>query len=344
MKRRFVSFIVIFFAICGVLAAQDLSGVLDSTVNYTAAAGEPPEHSFGFEQFANIRLRVRGERASFISAFNLIAVSGNHQENAADIELERLYFRVNGDHFDTEAGLMRIAFGYGQVWGPSDFLNPRNPLSHNARPSGVLGTTFSFYPTDSMELMLFAAAPKDHFNSDGGGFLPGLSLDQHWSRASLQSLYVYETPLAETEWGRHRFGLSLKADLELGFVADMLYTLNPASHNDIEGLSASAGFDYSFLEGDIYFLFEYLFNGSESATALGSGGFFTNSHYLNGTVSYRFNDYSSLTLSTIFCFDDLTFQPMARLDYELFQGFSLNLALSVPLDHVIVNAGVRMRF
>ncbi|MCL2792833.1 MAG: hypothetical protein FWD87_07055 [Spirochaetaceae bacterium] len=402
MKQGFAFFVIILFLISGsALFAQDLSGVLDSTVNYTAGAGGSQSHSFGLEQFANLRLRVRtGERATLISAFNLIAISGNYveaansmqalnqnplastpfaygQNYAAAIELERLYFRINSDLFDTEAGLLRMAFGYGQVWGPSDFLNPRNPLSHNARHRGVLGTTFSFYPADSMELMLFAAAPRDPFESDGSGFIiPGVALDQHWSRGSVQVLYAYETPrsfdttsnfpeapLAESKWGKHRFGLSIKADLELGFMFDALYTLNPGNADGIEGLSASAGFDYSFLDGDLYVLFEYLFNGSSSATAFGAGGFFLNHHYLYGAVLYKFNIFTSLTFSTVFCFDDLSFQPILRFDYEIFQGFSLNLTANVPFDQksirdgkvgelgpkksharAIVNAGARLRF
>ena len=130
---------------------------------------------------------------------------------AAGLELERLYFRINGDHIDTEAGLLRINFGYGQVWGSSDFLNPRNPLFPNARPRGVLGMDMSFYPADSLKLMAFAAAPKEPLEADGGGILPGLSVDQHWDRASVQVLYAYETPGTDLEWGIHCFGLSVKA-------------------------------------------------------------------------------------------------------------------------------------
>jgi hypothetical protein len=250
-----------------------------------------------------------------------------------------------------------------------DFLNPRNPLFENARPRGLLGINSSFYPSDSLKLMAFVAAPQDPLKSDGGGFVPGLSLDQHWDSASLQFLYAYETPwssyanpLAGSKWGLHRFGLSLKADMELGFVADVLYTLNPDKPDGIDGLSAGVGFDYSFLDGDLYMLFEYLFNGFSSVTAYRYGGFLTKHHYLSGTAQYRLNDYSSLALSALFCFDDLSFLPSLSLNYELYQGFTLNLSVNVPLDQhsisggkrgelgpdrmgaVMVNAGARLRF
>ena len=151
--KKYSLFILIFLFALGRSFAADWSGVLDSTVNYTLGTDETNEHSFGFEQYANLRLRIRTrERATFHAAFNLIAMSGNFavpavtsglavsgENYAAAMELERLFVRIAGDHIDTEAGLLRMNFGYGQVWGPSDFLNPRNPLAYNARPRGVLG-------------------------------------------------------------------------------------------------------------------------------------------------------------------------------------------------------------
>jgi hypothetical protein len=124
-----------------------------------------------------------------------------------------------------------------------------------------------------------------------------------------------------------------------------------------------AGFDYSFFSGDLYVLAEYLFNGKTSASALGFGGNWTNHHYLFASAVYRFNDFCSLTLASVFCFDDLSFSPFATVNYELFQGFSLNLTARIPLDQdglsggrigelgpesagarFILNAGVRLRF
>ena len=369
MKK--ICFIFVILVIVGGLAAQDWSGVLDGTVNYTAGAGDAEEHSFGLENYANLRLRVRTrERATFHAAFNLIAVSGNFlrtadmlggldqntslistpfvygQNYAAAMELERLYVRIVGEHVDTEAGLLRMNFGYGNVWASSDFLNPRNPLALNARPRGVLGFNSSFYPTDTLRLMAFAAAPKNPLESGGGGFIPGVLLDQHWNRASLQGLYAYETPLENiSPMGIHRFGLSLKADMELGFLVDALYTLNPETVKDdddfqvVHGLSMGAGFDYSFLGGDLYVLAEYLYNGSSSVSSFNQGGNWINNHFLYGSALYRFNDFFTMSLSTIFCFDDLSFQPILSADYEIFQGFSMNLNARLPMDQKTMNGG-----
>jgi hypothetical protein len=334
----------------------EFSGVLDSTINFTAGAGGA-DNSWGVEEYANLRLRTRaGEKGVFYAAFNVIALSGNYlgastalapgafitgSDYAAAIEPERLYFRYNGDSLDAEAGLLRLAFGYGQAWSSSDFLNPRNPLFPDARPRGVLGTGFSFYPSDELKILFFGAAPKDPRESGGGGFLPGFSFDRHWDRVSLQALYAYETPRGTLDWGLHRFGLSLKGDLELGLVADTLYTLDPASPDGLDGLSAGAGFDYSFLDGRFYLLAEYLFNGSASSTALGpenSAGF-SGEHFLYWMIRYGFNDYTSLSLSEIFSFTDCSFSPFLRLDYEIFQGLTLNLSARIPLDRTVFPGG-----
>ena len=379
----FAGFAVMLFA-----AEPELSGVFDSTVNYTAGDRDASDHSWGIEEFLNLRLRVRmGEKATFFSAFNFIAMAGNYFETAvlmeslnpnpyiistpliygenyaAAMELERLYFRLNGNYVDTEAGLLRMNFGYGQVWGSSDFLNPHNPLAINARPRGVLGVNASFYPVDSLKLMGFVAGPNNPLESEGGGIIPGLSLDQHWDRASLQALYAYETPLTGSSRGIHRFGLSVKADVVLGLVADALYTYNPDKPDGIDALSAGVGFDYSFYGGSHYAVVEYLFNGLSSSTAYGFGGTWQNRNYLYGTIMYMFNDFSNMSLSTVFCFDDLSFSPFVTLNYELFQGFSLSLTTRVCLDQkdfggskagelgpaspdarVIVNVGARLRF
>ncbi|MCL2007636.1 MAG: hypothetical protein FWG77_06070 [Treponema sp.] len=365
MKKSLL--IIIVFVISGGLFAQDWSGVSESSFNYVLSEANP-EHSFGFEQFTNLRLRVRTrDSVTFNGAFNLIAMSGNYalgpimtglaisgENYAAAMELERLFIRIAGEHIDTEAGLLRMNFGYGQVWGSSDFLNPRNPLAINARPRGVLGINSAFYPTDTLRLMAFAAAPKNPLEFQGGGIIPGIVLDQHWWNASLQAIYAYETVgFADDspELGLHRFGLSLKLDLVLGFVADALYVLDPDRNDGIDALSAGLGFDYSFLGGDLYVLAEYLYNGSSSISALGFGGYWMNNHYLYASAMYRFNDFFTMSLSTLMCFDDFAFQPIISADYELFQGFSLNLTARIPNSmegtgdtRFILNTGARLRF
>jgi hypothetical protein len=192
---------VCFFSYSLYAGEPELSGLLDSTVNVTGGAGGS-ENSWGIEEYANLRLKVGvGEKAAVYGAINLIALSGNYlvsarslglynsqspetaglgyspfiagENYAAAMELERLYFRINGDYLDVEAGLLRLAFGYDQVWGSSDFLNPRNPLFPEARPRGSLGASFTHYADSGYKLRLFGAAPEDSLESGGGGIVSG---------------------------------------------------------------------------------------------------------------------------------------------------------------------------
>jgi hypothetical protein len=340
----------------GALAAQefDFSGTLNSRLVGSAGAGA--DFSMGFETWANLRFQTKlRDYASFYGAVNLIAATGNiaaaavststayvSGENfAAALELERLYFRIRGEALQLDTGLLRIPLGYSLVWGPTDFLNPRSPLLPDARPRGVLGASFSAYPADTVKILAFAAAPKNPLTSDGGGYTIGVGAEKHWDKASLQGFYAYETPGGhESPWGAlglHRGGLSLKADIELGFVADALYTYDYEAETTIDGLAAAAGFDYSFFKGDLTLLSEYLYSGENSSTAESMG--LQRRHYIAMTAVYRINDYTRLNLTCMAGLEDISFLPILGVEYEPFQGMTLNLSCQVPLDRDLFSAG-----
>jgi hypothetical protein len=338
----------------------EFSGILDSTVTLGAGAGEGPDFFYGLEEYANLRMQAKlREGAAFYGALNLIAAAGGPAVTAAALgagnaaaypgfapssfaagenytaalEPERLYFRLNGEYLDFDGGLMRIAFGYGQVFGPSDFLNPKNPLVPDARPRAVLGGTLAAYPEDSFKLRLFGAAPRDSLSAEGGGGLAGISGDRHWDKASVQALYAFESPEDGSRLGIHRCGLSIKADFEAGLAADMLYTYNREDNTGIDGLSFSAGLDYSFWKGKWYILAEYLYNGASSSTSVQSSpAGFSREHFLYTALSWLYNDYTIFTLACLSGFSDLSFAPVLSAEYELFQGFTVRLSGRLPLD------------
>jgi len=360
MKKYFSLFLL--FLVCSILSAQmTVSGILDTTVSMNAGAGDAPAFSCGFEEYANIRFQSKlRERGTVYGAINLFAATGDYAEGlvmaganpvgdnfVSAIELERLYFRLNGEHTDLDCGLFRLPFGYGQVWGPSDFINPKNPLKPDARPRAIPGAALSWYPNDDLKILGFTAGPRDPFSQNAEGWLMGIASDRHWEKVSVQALYSYEMPqpAAETvetaalfppvssEYGVHRFGLSVKVDLEAGFVIDALYTYNHEEDADmIDGLSFSIGADYSLLGGDLIVLAEYLYNGKTSATALGYGGNFTNNNYLYTGLTYRFNDFTNMSAALISSLDDISFTPVLVLNHELFQGATLTFTAQVPLD------------
>lgn len=371
MKAALVLGMIIFLCVAGGEAfAQGLefSGFLDSKVGFAGAVGGRQPFAYDWEEYANLRMRASvGDRADFYGAVNLIAVAGSSAVNvtagsapsaftagenyAAAMELERLYFRIRGEALDADIGLLRLGFGYGQAFSPSDFLNPRNPLFPDARPRAVLGAALSAYPQDTLKILAFTVAPQNPLDSGGGGFIAGTSADKHWDRASVQFLYAYEAPRDGSPSGIHRSGLSLKADLELGFAADLLYTYNPEAGTGLGGLSADAGFDYSFLDGDFYVLAEYLYSGSASSTARNAENApgFSSRHNLCGTVLYHINDYTQINLTCLFGLEDVSVTPVITLDHDLIQGVTLTLSGQASLDKEEFNgfstaAKVRLRF
>ncbi|MCL1813463.1 MAG: outer membrane lipoprotein-sorting protein [Treponema sp.] len=222
--------------------------------------------------------------------------------------------------------------------------------------------TWSFSGTNrfpDMKFLVFAAAPKDPLTPGGDGARAGLSWDSHWQRASIQLLYCFESPASysafdpvypvdftrtlydEYPQGLHRAGFSFKADLELGFTAELLYTINPDKNTGINGLAASAGVDYSFYGGKLYLLAEYLFSGSKSAEAksaampLGHTG----SHYLYAGGTWKWSDFSSITLSCLANLEDISFIPLVFWQYEFIQSVVLSIRSYVPLDKDSFKAG-----
>ena len=370
MKFYKILLLVIFLAVNLQLTAQvSVSGVFDSTVSLGAGAGDAPAFNYGIEEYANIRMLARiRDRARFEGAINFLAAAGNYaaaagqmanltilstpfgisyssyisgQNYIAGIELERLFFRLNFEKADFEGGLLRIPFGFSQIWGSSDFLNPKNPIKPDARPRGILGGGLYFYPSDSLKLTVFGAAPRDPFSEAGGGGFAGLSLDKHWDKASIQGLYSFESPAENSRYGIHRGGLSVKADLEVSLVMDALYTYNHEAKTKEDGLSLSAGLDYSFKVGEhgklgyMIFLTEYLYSGKSSSTAFDIeknilGG--SNEHYLYTGLTWFFNDSTNAGIALISCFDDISFTPIIKVNYDLFQGATLILMAQVPLD------------
>ncbi|MDR2517880.1 MAG: hypothetical protein LBD13_00510 [Spirochaetaceae bacterium] len=346
-----------------------LSGLLDTRAALAPGAGEAEAFSFGLEEYANLRLLTDiGDYMTVRAAFNLIAAAGTPARAAdavsagggggsslvstgyvggenyvAAMELERLYCQIDVAAANLEAGLMRLAFGYGQVFSPSDYLNPRNPLMPDARLRGILGVSGSFYPpipdcfllsrlTDA-RIQVFAAAPRNPLNSSGKGFLFGLLGEQHWETWSVQGMYHYEAPDGGSRYGVHRIGMSAKVDLVLGVTFDALYQYNHEEKTAVEGLSASVSADYSFYEGKCYVIGAYLFSGQDSSTSRGAApSGFANRHYGYAMFQYSFTDYTRASIQFLASFEDLSCTPVIGVEHEVFQGLTVSLTCQAPLD------------
>jgi hypothetical protein len=355
--------IFILFAAAQTFAQKDrtitFSGLFESSVSANAGAGEAPPVSYGLEEYANIRMQANiGEKATFFSAVNLLAAAGDYalkisaqesqyvmgiidsgQNYASLMELERLFFRIKSETINFDAGLMRLPFGFSNVWGSCDFLNPKNPIKPDARPRAVLGGGLSWFPIDDFKLQTFAVSGKDPLDATGG--IGGISLDKHWEKASVQTIYSFEHsqnfPSSDSTPWTHRIGMSAKVDLELGFVLDMLYAINKDIKYGEDGLSLSAGFDYSLFNAKLIILAEYLYSGSASSTSITGGGSFMNKNYLYGGLTWRFSDFTNIGLSLISGFDDSSFMPITTFEHQISNGVTLSVMAQIHIDKNLFN-------
>jgi hypothetical protein len=192
-----------------------------------------------------------------------------------------------------------------------------------------------------------------------------MSQDFHFPSASLQLLYARKKRI-------NLFGLSAKIEAIAGFTIDAAYSLDEdvlesgswhgESWNGLQGLEASAGVDYSILNGNLYLVGQYLYNGPgmlapgdeldrlyatgsvpwdeiapvERIAASGTRpGGLNRSNYLYAAMVYRIDDYTSAGLSTVVSLDDASFLPALSLEFELFQGMDLTFEGRAPLDAAV---------
>lgn len=319
-------------------APSDLSGSVSSTLSGALAPSDATV-AWGAEQYANLRLRAAvGEAASFEAAVNLVAASGTAAlapgltqgpGYGSALEVERLSFRSRGEKLDVQAGLLRLAFGYGQAWSPSDYLLAPNPLVPDARPRGVLGTVVSAYPADTARVAVFGLMGTNPAVLDGSGSTAGAVADLHGTLGSVQTLYTYQVPAAAAQ-GVQRVGLSLKANTDLGLVVDALYAADPAL-TGWDALAAAAGLDASLDAGKATLVAQYLFRGPGplSPGSLVASG--RDRQYVLVSLGYRPDDFTGLSLVCVSSLDDASVAPLLSVTHEPFQGLTLSLTLRAAL-------------
>lgn len=348
----------LFLVFCGLLApvqynlnAQtSFSGLLDSKIIFNAPFTTTQKFSYGIEEYANLRLQAKlSGGAVFYGSFNAIALAGGTAQAAigtgsyiagdsyaAALELERLYFHLTREKFDFDGGLMRTAFGFGQIFAPSDFLNPRNPLFPDARNRATLAASASFYPNAQSTIKTFVSSSKNPFDFNGMGTLAGILGEYNWDVLSAQTFYAFEAAQSGAKSGVkngniHRAALSIKADVIIGIWLDAIYTAAQNSAPGIKDWTPSAGADYSFYRGKCYVLAEY---------------FYSSAHLLYGLFMFRFNDFFNASAACLAGLDDASFTPIAMCEYEIIQGFTLSANMQFPIDekHAVITLKGRLRF
>lgn len=345
------------------------SGLAETTVRADLSADLSP--AADVEQFANLRFTSPvGDAGTFNAAANLFAVAGTERALTTDAELERLYVAFKTERFDIDAGLMRIPFGYGQAFRPTDILNAANPLYPNARLSGVLGGIVSWYLGEETRIAAFASdrVAADAFDSfditdpladPGSRPLGGLMFETHSPRYSAQALLAARAPDSSSSSPEFRAGVSLKIEALVGIVADALFFTDgsgfPAAHGARSWVKAAIGADYSFFDGSLYALAQYFYNGagvlssSDSlsdlygtdawadlplASRVPAGGFsdYYRRQYLYARALWKASDYTRVGVSALVSLEDGSFAPMIDFEHDLTRGVTLSAEGRAYLD------------
>ncbi|HRX16945.1 MAG TPA: hypothetical protein P5123_11585 [Spirochaetota bacterium] len=341
-----------------------ISGISESSVK----AGDTcyTGYTWMAEQFANIRMQADlNDKGAIHAAVNAGVSSDKEKKTTTNIEIERLYMSIYGEKSDISTGFMRIPFGYGQAFKPSDFINPQNPLYPEARLKGVLGASAQFYHIQDFKIQLFAADRSDsaHYMEERSILAGGPSLDYHNSLFSIQTLYAIQQPIDRSSNSPVHFaGLSLKFDATAGFAIDTLYAHDGEDSGEPDGLKAAFGVDYSLLKGKLYLLMQYFYNGTSSLKSsdkldklYGSddwyklppydripvNGFheYYRRHYLLLNGVYNLSDYTSISAIIVANIEDYSLIPSIRIEHQPFQGLTLGLTFRKPIDPYIINDG-----
>ncbi|MDA3900631.1 MAG: hypothetical protein PF637_08940 [Spirochaetes bacterium] len=340
------------------------SGIVES--NGTTYSTPYGGFTWNAEQFANIRMKAAvGSRGVIHAAVNTSASSAKEEELHTDAELERLYMSIRGEKIDIDAGYMRIPFGYGQGFKPSDLINPQNPLYPEARLQGALGTTIAFYHFEDYKYQIFAADRKNPYQQYSGYSRPlaGLSGDYHSSLFSIQALYALQQPVDRGSGVPvHYGGFSLKFDAIAGFALDTLYSHDGQNNPEYDGLQAAIGVDYSILKGDLYLMLQYLYNGDgyldndddlsdlygtdqwdqsppeERVSVKGYSDLYRK-HYLFFNTVYNISDFTRVSGIVLLNMEDFSLLPFIKSEHEPFQGLTLNLTVRIPVDQWLLTDG-----
>lgn len=332
------------------------SGSLESNGALYNTTGDATDWSI--EEFANLRMKAYvGEKGTVHAAVNAKAYSAREEELSTDGELERLYMTVREETIDIDAGFMRIPFGYGQAFKPSDFINTPDPVYPEARPKGALGAVVSGYFWDDTKLQLFGADRTNPYVYYPGYSRPlgGFAGELHQKLFSVQGTYAIQSPWERSSDNNvHRIGGSLKFDAILGFALDMLYTTDGGGSGR-DGLELAFGADYSLLDGDLYLLAQYFYNGDgplegdeslddlygtseweelpvEERIPIEGYTDYYRRHYLYLSGTYSVSDYTRFILSSLFGMEDQSMLPALVFEHEPFQGLTVSLTGRLPID------------
>lgn len=190
-------------------------------------------------------------------------------------DIERLYLSTYFPTFDLIVGKQQISWGTGRVWSPSDVFNPPNPFEPDGRREGVTAVVARIPHSPLSFSSLVLAEDKDSGQLSWGARYHGYTSGTDWS---LFYANKNENPIFGSDVATDLVGLGVHSEL----------TWEPEySHNG--RLLWLAGADYSWLDGKLVWLGEYLYDSASVATR----------HSLFNQLSYAYSEFNCIALHVL---------------------------------------------
>ncbi|MGA1825807.1 MAG: hypothetical protein ACMUIP_14220 [bacterium] len=167
--------------------------------------------------------------------------------------LYRLYSTLSLPKSSLSLGFQRIPLGIGQIWSPTDIVNPLNPLSVESQERlGVCGADYIYNMSNLAQFKAFVTLDSMWHRKDSGYRLK--SNYKGWD-VGISLVDSPKVRLAGLELERELFDTGMEVRSEAAYIErDMLHT--SSDHY----LKSMIGCAYGF-KNSTYVVIEYLFNG-----------------------------------------------------------------------------------
>ncbi|MCL4516070.1 MAG: hypothetical protein M1379_10870 [Firmicutes bacterium] len=292
----------------GARAALQVGGYFETTGQGMFGGGSPSGDDTPSYLLAN-HLKLRLDLPDYKdfgahAEFNAVHLSGAEQPGISDLQpisIDRLYVTYNNPAFDLTVGKQRFSWGMGTAFRPVDRFNPPNPVDPSSTRAGKNGVELTV-PLGQLSSISAIAV------HDGGG-ASGAGVANPWTTGLRARTNVGQTDLAvsvadDRVRDARTLGLEAKGDLLVGYHAEAVYEY-PGRAFDQGKWTYAVGVDNSWGE-NLFALVEYLHDqsGGDSPEKyrwdlLGTSRQWLGTDYLFGALTYKTDDYSSLSLSVL---------------------------------------------
>ncbi|MGE5577499.1 MAG: hypothetical protein ACM3TT_09960 [Syntrophothermus sp.] len=342
---------VVLMLLTAALAVPAFAGGIatEGNVNFLLS-GMDTEGAWDWAIQESLRLKFTGDgpaSTGWQGEFNVSspgALSLTGERAPFDLQVDRLFFRWEEGGTRLTLGRQRIAWGVGYAFSPLDQFNPPNPGDPIAPRQGVDALVIRRSMGDLSYLSLVGVLPE---TIDGNRKI--ISTDPavggiwgtHIGNTDLSLSYLSD-PVKED----HQWGLAAKGDLGVGWHLEGVYQkLWDTNTGPVEGAPAKSqwlgvlGLDYSFLDGKVLSMVEYLYDetGEPDPARYGYDLRLTGqrqtlgTRYLFSQVSYQVDEFAGLSLSALANLADRSGTVQPALNWQVDDNTRVDLGVAVPV-------------